>query len=479
MNMAETLTPTQALAQLRNMYEGIRDEHHPYANTATRIGNAFLALLSYLAGAPYLRKDTDDTAAGLLTLLMGCVVGESKQIRLNPDGSIVCGSIRVDGSAIFNELVFNHQNVLEGDTYFTDKGIIEKVEHTDIGQYTLTFRKEYDADHHTFHVNDILLGKVNRLDTGKTHYSFWLRVDKVDTEANTAICSLYADSDVPGGKNYAPVPTARVIRWGNTVDNSRQSVWFVSSNDGRWLFLQGVDKPIVEDSEHGSNYAAFVGLPPDIQAVHDLLQKGVISKEQPCLYAKTILAENIIQLDYLGKPMYQARDCGQWNASRKYIKGWDDTAKGYYKDRVWWKGCYWECSVDECSGSEPRYGNTYWTCLIGGSNMSIELVSSAGNFFRSGTKWTTTIEATVWNAEMELTADDLKDCTLTWTRESDDSKGDMAWNASKKNFHEYALPVSSQEDLPSGWTAGSKVGYRCTLTFPDGNSTSASYSIVK
>ena len=82
--MAETLTPTQALAQLRTMYEGIRDEHRTYANTATRIGNAFLALLSYLAGAPYLRKDTDDTAAGLLTLLMGCVVGESKQIRLNP-----------------------------------------------------------------------------------------------------------------------------------------------------------------------------------------------------------------------------------------------------------------------------------------------------------------------------------------------------------------------------------------------------------
>ena len=273
------------------MYEGIRDEHRTYANTATRIGNAFLALLSYLAGAPFLRKDTDDTASGLLTLLMGCVVGESKQIRINPDGSIVCGSIRVDGSAIFNELVFNHQNVLEGDTYFTDKGIIEKVEHTDLGQYTLTFRKEYEADHHTFHVNDILLGKVNRLDTGKTYYSFWLRVDKVDTEANTAVCSLYADSEVPGGKNYAPVETARVIRWGNTLDTSRQSVWFVSSNDGRWLFLQGVDKPIIEDSVHGSNYAAFVGLPPDIQAVHDLLQKGVISKDQPCLYAKTLLAE--------------------------------------------------------------------------------------------------------------------------------------------------------------------------------------------
>ena len=121
--MADILTPTEALQQLRRLYEGIRDERHTYANTATRIGNAFLELLSYIAGTPFLRKDIDDTAAGLLTLLMGCVVGESKQIRLNPDGSIVCGSICVDWSAIFNELVFNRQNVLEGDTYFTDKGI--------------------------------------------------------------------------------------------------------------------------------------------------------------------------------------------------------------------------------------------------------------------------------------------------------------------------------------------------------------------
>ena len=476
--MADKLTPTEALQQLRTLFEGIRDERHTYANTATRIGNAFLALLSYIAGAPFLRKDTADTAAGLLTLLMGCVIGESKQIRLNPDGSIVCGSIRVDGSAIFNELVFNHQNVLEGDTYFTDKGIIEKVEHTDIRQYTLTFRKEYDADHHTFHVNDILLGKVNRLDAGKTYYSFWLRVDKVDTEANTAVCSLYGDSDVPGGKNYVPVATARVIRWGNTVDTSRQSVWFVSSNDGRWLFLQGVDKPIIEDSEHGSNYAAFVGLPPDIQAVHDLLQKGVISKEQPCFYAKTILAENIIQLDYLGKPMYQARDCGQWNASRKYIKGWDDTAKGYYKDRVWWKGCYWECSVDECSGSEPRYGNTNWTCLIGGSNMSISIVSSAGNFFRAGTDWTTTLVATVWNAEMQLKAEELTGCTVTWLRESDDADGDAAWNAQHERFHELSLNVDSKVDLPSVWEAGSQVGYKVVVVFPDGSNYDQDYTIV-
>lgn len=472
------MVTTAATEKIRRTLEGIRDETGLYANTATRIGNAFLSLLNYLCDAPFLRKDSDDATAYLLTLLAGCVIGESNNITLKPDGSIHCGSITVEGSALFNEIIINHQNVLEGDTYFTDKGIIESVEHTDLRQYKLTFRKEYEEDRVTFHTNDILLGKVNRLDAGKTYYSFWLRVDKVDTEANTAVCSLYGDSDVPGGKNYAPVPTARVIRWGNTVDTSRQSVWFVSSNDGRWLFLQGVDKPIVEDSEHGSNYAAFVGLPPDIQAVHDLLQKGVISKEQPCLYAKTILAENIIQLDYLGKPMYQARDCGQWNASRKYIKGWDDTAKGYYKDRVWWKGCYWECSVDECSGSEPRYGNTNWTCLIGGSNMSISIVSSAGNWFRSGTDWTTTLQAFVWNAEMLLKAEELTGCTVIWTRISDDADGDTAWNARHENFHELSLYVDSKMDLPSEWGAGSKVGYKVVVIFPDGSKYDQDYSIV-
>lgn len=66
--MADILKPTEALQQLRRLCEGIRDERHTYANTATRIGNAFLALLSYIAGAPFLRKDTDDTTTHKLTM---------------------------------------------------------------------------------------------------------------------------------------------------------------------------------------------------------------------------------------------------------------------------------------------------------------------------------------------------------------------------------------------------------------------------
>ncbi|MDD7449891.1 MAG: hypothetical protein PUK76_02510, partial [Treponema sp.] len=80
----------------------IRDERRTHANTATRVGEAMIAMLSFLADAPYLRKDKADATQFLLTLIAGAVVGESSQIRLNPDGSIVCGSIRVNGSAIFD-----------------------------------------------------------------------------------------------------------------------------------------------------------------------------------------------------------------------------------------------------------------------------------------------------------------------------------------------------------------------------------------
>lgn len=473
------MTKTAATEEIRRRLEAIRDETGLYANTATRIGNAFLSLLNYLCDAPFLRKDSDDATAYLLTLLAGCVIGESNNITLKPDGSIHCGSITVDGSALFNEIIINHQNVLEGDTYFTDKGIIESVEHTDLRQYKLTFRKEYEEDRVTFHTNDILLGKVNNLDRAKTFNAIWLRIDTIDTEANTAVCTLYDDNDVPGGSNFAPVAAVRVIRWGNTVDKARQNVWFVSSTEGRWLFLQGVDKPILEDSENGSNYSAFIGLPPDIQAVRELLRNKVLSKDQPATYMKTLITENLIMVDHLGKPVYQARDCGRWSSSRTYIHGWDSEAQGYYSDRVWHGGCYWQCSVASTT-SEPRYGNADWTCLIGGENMDIDIESSNGNFFRVRKTWTTVLTATVWNAEMKLTADDLKDCSVVWTRESDEPDGDTAWNAAKKNFHEYALPVSSSEDTPSQWKAGSKVGFRCTVNFPDPGSEplEASYTIV-
>lgn len=465
--------------EIERYMTGIRDERREAANTATRIGTAFLLLLHYLAGndSPFLRKDMDDETKHLLTLAAGAVIGESSNIKLNPDGSIVCGSIQVNGSAIFNELVFNHQNVLEGDTYFTDKGIIESIEQTDLREYTLTFRKEYAEDCVTFQSNDILLGKVNNLDRDKTFYAFWLRVNTVDRENNTAQCTLYGDTDVEGGKNYPPAEAARVIRWGNTVNKERQSVWFVSSKDGRWLFLQGVDRPKLEDSENGSNYSAFIGLPPRLAAIEDLIDKGVISEHEPAIYGKNIIAQNFIKVDYKGAPVYQARDCGQWNASQKYIHDFDEAEQGYYADRVWWGGCYWECSAKSCANSEPRYGNTDWTCLMGGKNFSIRILSSAGNFFRAGSSWQTTLTAFVKNADMDLYEKDLKNCTIVWLRSSTDTEGDKAWNKQHDSVHSLSIDITSDTDVPAPWVVGSEVAFQINIIFLDGSNIDWAYTI--
>ena len=210
----------KTLAELQSMFDTIHDERRTHANTAERIGNAFLAILPYLG--EYLRKDQPETLQYLLTLLGGLVVGSSNQIRLNPDGSITCGSLHVEGSAIFDELIVNKQAVNEGDQIFSNRGVIEQVDQTDTNQFRLTFRKEYAADRTTFKVNDCLKCKVNNLDANGTYFTSWFRVLSVDYENNTADVILYPDNEVPGGHNYAPIEGAVVARWGNAVETDRQ-----------------------------------------------------------------------------------------------------------------------------------------------------------------------------------------------------------------------------------------------------------------
>lgn len=466
------MVTTAAIEELRTMFEAIRDERKMYANTATRVGNAFLSLLEYLIDAPFIRKDRDDETAYLLTLLKGAVVGESHNIRLNPDGSIRCGRIVVEGSAIFNELVFNHQNVLEGDTYFTDRGIIEKVEHVNLGEYKLTFRKMHDNDRVTFHVNDILKCATNNLDVARTYTTSWMRVESVNLEENTCNVTLYNNADVPGGVNYPPQETSRSIRWGNTIDPNRQQTFFVSSVDGTFLFLQGVDAPIIDDR----NISAFLGIPPQMDCLRDL----PINARQPYIYARGLIVEDIIRIDYQGNPQYTARDKGQWKEDGVYIHGYDATAKGYFSDRVWHGGCLWQCAVSAATvGTPPRFNNTEWVCLIGGKNMSVDIYSTEGDWFRAGTDWTTDLIANVYNAEMRLTEEEIGKNHITWMRQSDDADGDTAWNIKHPSGSQgLTLTIDSTTDLPSTWSAGSRVGFICAVTFPDGETYSADYSIV-
>lgn len=465
--------PALSHQELQKLLTSVRDERKTHANTATRIGTALLELLAYLSEAPYLRKDQAETTIYLLTLLAGAVIGESGQIKLNPDGSISCQRITVEGSAVFNEVVFNHQNVLEGDTYFTDRGVIEKVEHTAPGQYRLTMRKAYDADVTTFHANDVIKCSINNLDADRTYYTSWMRVNSVDTAANAIDVALYDNEDVPGGVNYPPVAAARVIRWGNVTDKDRQSVFFVSSTAGTFLFLQGVTKPIIDDT----NYSAFLGLPPDLEILKNL----PINRRQPYIFARGIIYQDLIKIDYLGNPVYTARDRGIWDKDTQYIHGYDEAEQGYYTDRVWWGGCLWQAAVEKPTvGKEPRYNNTDWICLIGGANMTMEIESSEGDQFRAGTRWTTVLTATVKNAEMVLTEEEIGKEHITWQRISNDAEGDVAWNIRHAaGTQGLTLAIDSAVDISGEWTAGSKVGFQCDIYIPEKKDTyKAQYSFT-
>ena len=465
--------PSLTYQQIYELLTTVRDERRTHANTATRVGEAMLALLAYIANAPYMRKDQEDATNYLLSLLAGAVVGESGQIRLNPDGSITCKRLVVEGSAIFDELVFNHQNVLEGDTYFTDKGIIENVELMEGNRFRLTLRKLYDNDIVTFHAYDVVKCAMNNLDVGRTFRTSWMRVDAVDTTANTMDVTLYDNEDVPCGVNYAPEAAARMIRWGNQADPDRQQVFFISSKDGSFLFLQGVTQPILTDS----NYAAFFGVPPQLDILKDL----PLNARQPYIFARGIIYQDLIRIDYQGNPYYSPRDLGTWDREHQYIRGYDETARGYFIDRVWWGGCLWQAAVSKPTiGKEPRYNNADWSCLLGSQNMSFEIVSTNGDAFPAGKRWTTTLEAQLWNAEMRISEDEIGLEHITWQRISEDTEGDIAWNirhASGTTGLE--LDIDSDVDIPGEWTAGSTISFQCDIYLPEMSVTySNNYTIL-
>lgn len=87
---------------LREAFEAIRDERIKHANTATRIGNAFLSLLDYAANADEdkLSAIHDDTAHGLITFLKGIKIG--KDFSFDRSGNIHAHSLALENNFRFD-----------------------------------------------------------------------------------------------------------------------------------------------------------------------------------------------------------------------------------------------------------------------------------------------------------------------------------------------------------------------------------------
>ena len=111
---------------LQTQFEGIRDERRLKANTAYRIGTAFLSLLHFASDemhttieellkkieGKYLSKVKNDEAAGLITFLRGLRVGAGYEFNENGDIS----SHDIDANAVnANDLNVGGNSVFAGD----------------------------------------------------------------------------------------------------------------------------------------------------------------------------------------------------------------------------------------------------------------------------------------------------------------------------------------------------------------------------
>mgnify|MGYP003617327435 FL=1 len=84
------------------------------------------------------------------------------------------------------------------------------------------------------------------------------------------------------------------------------------------MFLHGVTSPILKDNLNGSNYGGFFGLPPVISSADGnkysitALSGKEYDPNAVYLYAKGVICQEIIHVNYLGVPILTFVNRGEW-----------------------------------------------------------------------------------------------------------------------------------------------------------------------
>ena len=348
----------------------------------------------------FLSRLADDVAAGHITFEQGLraltrsnfdggiYVGEYTEgidgAIIDPEGNAEVESITARSYLKVFELIYNRINALEGNTSFADTGTIE-AEAND-GQL-LTMRKRWEGDFTAFQPGDIVYGYVNDLEgaNGGQYYKAWARVQSVDRAANTLTVVYYPDSETPAKVNYKLRRGMVITRWGNAIEanavswanedykaviekrdngffNTRQSSFFISCEDGNLVELMGVNKPILS----AENYGTVLGRIPE--GLLDSATEKLVNKDQPYLYARGIIVQDLIRVDYRGVVTRMANYRGTWSATTAASETdyYRSTAGAY--DTVTWNNCLWQC-VASGTTDEPSDSTGSWVNMSGGAEV--------------------------------------------------------------------------------------------------------------
>lgn len=445
----------------------------------------------------FISKLTDDTAKGTITwekvqkLIQGLIAEDMSQFKkgatfgefiqgmlfgtggwIDELGNAEFESITSRSSIIAKELIVNRQTAMESNFVFTESGMVESVTEISVAAeggnvtYDLKLQKRWDNDFTAFKENDVVLASINTLTENGKYYDMWLRVLSVNTVTNTITVVCYPDDECPSKKNYPPCELARLIRWGNAVDEDRQSCWYISSSEGLLVWLDHVTKPIIDKT----NYSLAMGKLPD--ALSFLFQDfPTANKRDGAFYAKWMMAASFQQIDYQGNPIYTTRDRGVWSLSvaqgdNPYRNG-DRTI-----DTVYYLGCKWQCLEDKTT-KPPVYSSTAWAFVEGNPYFTLEMFSSKLWNFRLNDLMATNADGS-WKVFTTLSVigrlynQDVTDSmvNVVWTRDSGDPTADNKWALSHANC---GLSIDlTYEDLGGAAFKIGSVTFRCDAEIKDG-----------
>ncbi len=390
----------------------------------------------------FLSRLVDDVAKGNITFekmiaVLGTAVFEGgaefgefikslyagKGAGVDKNGNAEFESVRVRSYFECMELIINRLSAIEGDQLLTEADTIESVDDLGDNCYGLHLRSKWEGYFTAQYPNNVLKGIVNTLATGSgAYYTSWMRVNSVNTANNYIEVTLYPDDETPAGINHPPCEMMKIARWGNQADTTRQSCIYLSSTEGRIVRLTGVTKPIIDAANYG---ATFGTLPEFLQDMDLPTVEG-----QDYVYARGLIVQDIIRINYQGKPISEVIDRGSWRADAAYYCEALNPETGVYEiSDVWYSGCRYRCAKTG-TATAPAWNNTDWAMVEGNPEFTVEFADTDYLFDPDHFALTLTIVAKLYN--MDVTADIL-DADVQWTRYSEDAEGneraasDTAW----------------------------------------------------
>lgn len=333
---------TQEVVGLQTLHEGFMTEN-------------FNDVGGQISGAQ-LTKDGVFTAAGLISMSFNVFELVYNKIRATGSKLALNATATIAGCRI----VMKGGGELTPDEFYADdnNGV------SNIDYALITFKEdETNGGLIPFENGDILYGYVNKIGESGQHArggQCAMHIISSNEEIGNANAGggygkmtvrvqLYSDAitDEQGAAdsavgNMAPTEGMTLAHRGNTHNANRQASFFIDSQTGNIVMLDGVNSPAIGLE----NYAVVLGKCPS--ALYTIVKDVFTALKQtdPVVYARYAIFENFIQLDHQMNPIQRENNRGEWSAPVTDING--NQINPYtndvsYYDVVTYQGSLYKC----------------------------------------------------------------------------------------------------------------------------------------